>query len=343
MSASFAYRPRVATVVGTGLVLTVLVAVASLTVGVVRVPVSEVLSSLASLVASHAETTMNSTLVSDMRLPRAVGAICVGAALGTAGCLLQALLRNPLASPTVIGTAQAAAFGKVLGVFLGLERAGAISTAFAMTCVAAVLVLWLARTRAGLPSISVVLMGINMSLLFGALTALTVFLHRDENQLGRMALLLTGGLWQITWAQLPVIGPATLVAVVAAMLLARHMDLLALGETDAKRLGVNTARTGTAILLLSCLLTALAVCLAGVVAFVGLVVPHAARRIVGPSHAALVPASAFLGAVLVIFTDTLARTVVPPNELPLGVITSLIGVPCFVLVVRSLQSKAGES
>jgi iron complex transport system permease protein len=243
----------------------------------------------------------------------------------------------------VIGTAQAAAFGKVLGTFVGLGTLGSMSTAFAMTCAAAAFVLLLARTRAGLPSLSVVLMGLNMSLLFGALTTLTVFLHRDENQLSRMALLLAGGLWQVTWKPLVVIGPATALAVAASLLLARRLDLLALGESDAKRLGVDTARTGTLVLLLSCLVTSLAVCLAGVVAFVGLVVPHAARRLVGPSHRALLPASAFLGAILVIATDTLARTVVPPNELPLGVVTSLLGVPCFVLVVRAMQTKAGEA
>ena len=158
-----------------------------------------------------------------------------------------------------------------------------------------------------------------------------------------MALLLTGGLWRASWPPLAVLGPTSLAAVGAALLFTRPLDLLALGESDATRLGVDTARTGTLVLLTACLLTALAVCLAGVVAFVGLVVPHAARRIVGSAHATLLPASAALGAVLVIVTDTLARTVAPPNELPLGVVTSLVGVPCFVFVVRSMQSRSGEA
>lgn len=342
-AAPAARRPGSGTVVLWGALATILAAALSLTVGVVSVPFMDVMSVLGGLFTGHASESMNATLVADMRLPRAVGAICVGAALGTAGCMLQALLRNPLASPTVIGTAQAAAFGKVLGVFLGFGYLGAIGTAFGMTCLAAVAVLTLARTRAGLPSISVVLMGFNMALLFGALTGLTIFLHRDENQLGRMALLLAGGLWQITWTPLVVIGPLVAATVAGALLLTRQLDLLALGETDAKRLGVNTARTGTMVLLVACLVTSLAVCLAGVVAFVGLVVPHFARKIVGPGHAALLPASAFLGAVLVVATDTIARTIVPPNELPLGVVTSLIGVPCFVVVVRSMQSRSGEA
>jgi iron complex transport system permease protein len=337
--------PRPAGVIVAGVALTALAAAVSLTVGVVDVPLGDVVRALAGAVGLDGSGAGDASraLIVDMRLPRAVGAVCVGAALGTAGAMLQALLRNPLASPTVIGTSQAAAFGKVLGVYLGLGSLGAISTSFAAACGGALLVLSLARTRAGLPAISVVLMGINMSLFFAALTGLVVFISRDENQLGRMALMLAGGLWQVTWSPLAVIGPATLVVTAAALAFARPLDLLALGESDAKRLGVNVARTGTVVLLVACLLTSLAVCLAGVVAFVGLVVPHAARRIVGPAHSALVPASAALGAVLVVATDTLARSIAPPYELPLGVMTSLVGVPCFVAIVRSMQKRSGEA
>jgi iron complex transport system permease protein len=317
----------------------------SLAVGVIHVPFGEVLRVLGELFSPPPPggESIDHTLVADMRLPRAVGALCVGAALGTAGCMLQALLRNPLASPSVIGTAQAAAFGKVLAVLIGLPYLGTISLSFALAVGGALLVLVLARTRTGLPAISVVLMGLNVSLLFAALTGLVVFLSRDEGQLSRMALMLLGGLWQVSWTPLAVIAPLTALTVAISLLFGRQLDLLALGETDAKRLGVNVETTGTIVLLTSCLLTSLAVCLAGVVAFVGLVVPHAARRLVGPAHAALLPASAFLGAILVVLTDTLARSVVPPNELPLGVVTSLIGVPCFLLVVRSLRSRSGES
>ena len=305
--------------------------------GVVHVPFGEVLAALRGLASgAHADST-SATLVLDLRLPRALGAVCVGAALGTAGCMLQALMRNPLASPTVIGTAQAAAFGKVLGAALGLQYLASLSSAFAATCVAALLVIALARTRGGLPSISVVLMGFNLSLFFAALTSLCVFLTRDENQLARMGLLLSGGLWPTTWAPLAFIGPGTALALGLALPFARALDLLALGEADARRLGLDTARAGTLVLGIACLLTALAVCLAGVVAFVGLVVPHAARRLVGPGHRLLLPCCAFLGALLVLGADTLARTVAPPNEIPLGAVTSLVGVPVFVLVVRAMQ------
>ena len=329
-------------VVGLGVVLTAVAGAVSLAIGIVPIPLAEVIHGLLSL-AGGDHPTLHDSVIANMRLPRAVGAACVGGALGAAGCMLQALLRNPLGSPTVIGTAQAAGFGKVLGVFLGFSYAASLGVAFATACASALLVLLLARTRSALPTLSVVLMGINMALFFGALTGLTVFLSRDEDQLARMALMLAGGLWQVNWRQLALIAPATAVVLAVAMPFARRLDLLAIGDSDAKRLGLDTATTGTVVLLLACLLTSLAVCLAGVVAFVGLIVPHAARRLVGPAHGVLLPASALLGAVLVIATDTLARSLAPPHELPLTVLTSLIGVPCFILIVRGLHRRSGEA
>ncbi len=334
-------RPLLAMITGTA--LTLIAVMASLTIGVSHVPLAEVVHALTSRGGASDAASIGDALVWNMRLPRAIGAVCVGAALGAAGCMLQALLRNPLASPTVIGTSQAAAFGKVLGVAIGIGYAGSLALSFLAACGGALLVIALARTRSGLPALSVVLMGITMSLFFAAMTGLMVFLARDEDQLARMALMLAGGLWRVSWGSLSIIAPATAAACLAALLFARPLDILALGEGDAKRLGLNTARTGTAVLLIACLATSLAVSLAGVVAFVGLIVPHAARRIVGHSHRVLLPACILLGSILVVATDTLARSIAPPHELPLGVVTSLIGVPCFIIIVRSLQRRSGEA
>ena len=326
--------PRPSVVLAAGTALVAAAAVLSLGFGVVEVPASEV----ARVLLGGGEPGSR-TLVAEMRLPRALGAICVGGALGAAGCLLQAVLRNPLASPSVIGTAQAAALGKVLAVLLGLSGAGAVGLSFAAALAAALAVLALAREQWSLATDSVVLIGVNVALLCGALAGLGQAMARDEGERTRMALLLLGGLWQVDRAQLAWIGPATAAVAAGSMLLARHLDLLALGDADARRLGLRVGAAGPLVLGISCLLTSLAVAVAGIVAFVGLVVPHAARRIVGPGHAALLPASAFLGAILVIATDTLARTAAPPNELPLTVVTSILGVPCFLLVLRSLRRR----
>jgi ABC-type Fe3+-siderophore transport system permease subunit len=324
-------------VVGMGAVSAAAVALASLALGVYHVPLANVARALGELFTGGTHPSTDYTLVVDMRLPRALGAFCVGAGLGTAGCMLQSLLRNPLASPFVIGTAQGAGFGAVLAIFLGLPYFGTLTFAFVMSVIAALLVLSLARTQRSLPTESVVLTGLSMSLLFGALIGLMRYLAHDEGILSRMALWILGGLWNVTWGPLAVMAPLVVVSVVAAGVLWRRLDLLALGQEDARRLGLRVGRTGVIVLLLSCVLTSLAVCTGGVVAFVGLIVPHAARRLVGPAHAALVPACAFLGGILVIVADTVARTVAPPQELPLGVVTSLAGVPAFLFIMRSLR------
>ena len=333
--------PRAAAVIVVGSLATILVALITLTIGVVTVSFGDVLEVLGGLLrgAGKGSGGLAHTAVVEMRLPRAVGAICSGAALGTAGCMLQALLRNPLASPFVIGAAQAAGFGAMLAIFFALPAAATLGVAFAMSLVATLLVLGLSRTQRSLPTESVVLTGLSMSLLFGALIGLMRFLARDQGVLARMALWILGGLWNAAWAPLALMAPLTVVAIAASFLLARRLDLLAMGEDHALRLGVRTQRTGMLVLFLACLLASLAVCTAGVLAFVGLIVPHAARRLVGPAHTALLPASAFLGALLVLGTDTLARTAVPPQELPLGVVTSIVGVPCFLVLMRSLRSR----
>ncbi|MCB9914275.1 MAG: iron ABC transporter permease [Planctomycetes bacterium] len=327
---------RRAPLLALGLAVVLAALVVSLGVGVIDVPFGEVLAILG---GRDDGASLHRTLVLDMRLPRAVGALTVGAALGAAGVLLQALLRDALASPTIIGTAQASGFGRVLGVFVGLGYAGSVGLSFVMALAGTLLVLATSRSRRGFPAQTVLLTGVNVGMLFAALIGLLQYLSRDEGQLSRMVLMLLGGLWQVTWAPLAWIAPLAAVLVAAALLLARHLDLLSLGEEDARRLGQHTQSVGTLVLVLACALTSLAVSIAGVIAFVGLVVPHAARRLVGPVHAALLPASALLGGLLVLATDCVARTAAQPNELPLGVLTSLIGVPCFLAVLHSMARK----
>jgi iron complex transport system permease protein len=322
-----------------GLALCALALLASLAVGVIRVP----LEGVADVLAGRGGDSMARTLLLEMRLPRGIAALCVGAALGSAGCLLQALLRDPLASPSMIGTAQASGFGRVLGVYLGFSFAGSVLLAFVFAAAGTLLVLAVARSRRGFPSQIVLLCGINVGLFFAALIGLVQYASRDEGQLSRMVLLLLGGLWQVTWEPLRFIAPLTLACIALAMLGARRLDLFSLGEESADRLGLATRRSGPVILALACLLTSLAVSIAGVIAFIGLIVPHAARRFVGPAHAALLPASAFLGGLLVLGVDCIARTVVAPNELPLGVLTSLVGVPFFLYLLRSMARRGGAA
>lgn len=323
-------------VLAAGLAATAAFAVASLCVGAVDVPFTSVVNALTGLTTfGAAATDRDLTVIFQMRLTRVLAGICVGSALGGGGCMLQALLRNPLASPQALGASNAAGFGAVLALFFGLPYAATLGLGFAASVVCVLLVLALARTHRGLRTDSVVLAGLNMSLLFGAATGFLQYAARTDSQLRDMILWLLGGLWRVTWEPLTALAPLVVGTLVASFPLARDLDLLGVGEADAARLGVHVKRTRVIVLVVACLLTSLAVCLAGVVAFVGLVVPHAARRIVGPSHRALLPASAFLGAVLVVSADAGARTVFVPSELPLGVVTSMIGVPFFFVLMKS--------
>ena len=327
---------------GIGLALLAACVFASLASGVIHVGVADVLRALGGRLGDGQADALVRTLVLDMRLSRGLAAAGVGAGLGTAGCLLQSLLRDPLASPSMIGTAQASGFGRVLGVYLGFSFAGSVVLAFVFAALGTLLVLWVSRARRGFASQLVLLTGINVGLFFMALIGLVQYASRDEGQLSRMVLFLLGGLWQARWETLRVVLPLTLLAIACALGAARALDLFSLGESNADRLGLGTRRAGPAILVLACLLTSLAVSIAGVVAFVGLIVPHAARRIVGPAHAVLLPASAALGGVLLVAMDCVARTAVAPNELPLGVLTSIVGVPLFLALLREL-ARRGEA
>ncbi len=326
-------------VIVVGIVLAIATAFFSVCSGYLAVPVADVAADLLHTFGLGGAPSRHHVVIVDLRLPRAVGGLCVGSALGASGCMLQSLLRNPIASPTVLGTAQGAGFGAMLAIAFGIGHVGTLGAAFVMSMLAMLLVLALARTKHSMPVESVVVTGMAMALLFTALSRLLVQFTRDEYALGRMNLWLGGGLWHITWNQLVVFAPLTLVALCLVLLRTRHLDLLAIGESDAQRLGLAVRRQGTFVLVLSCVLTSLAVCIAGMVAFVGLIVPHAARRLVGPLHRALLPASICLGAILVVLADTVARTVAPPQEVPLTVVTSLIGVPCFLLILRALRAR----
>lgn len=318
-----------------------MVAVGSLSFGAVRITPAEVFASLFGKTDGEGVgiRDVREIVLYNIRLPRLVAAACVGAALGAAGCLLQALLRNPLASPFVIGASSAGGFGAVVAIFLGAPFMIMLLSAFAMSSASGFAVLALARTRGRLPTESVVLAGFGIGLLFSALTGLVQYLAREEWQLREMVLWLMGGLWRVTWEPLTFVAPAVFLTVIVCWSFTRDLDILSIGEFDALRLGVNVGRFHVMILLLACLLTSLAVSIGGVIAFVGLVVPHIARKIVGVTHGRLFPASVLIGAALVIVADTAARTVVLPNELPLGVVTSLIGVPFFFVIFRSVKRK----
>ncbi len=306
-------------------------AAAGILVGAVAIAPGDVLSALLG-----AEGT-NGTIIRELRLPRVIGAAIVGGALAAAGALLQGMLRNPLADPFVTGTSAGASLGAVLAIAAGLEPALVPLAAFAGAMGAIALVWRLARLGGRTTVLTVLLAGVVLTSFAGALMTF-ILVSSDRLALRLRAVLgwLQGGVSVIDWSQLAVAAAVVTIGVICALLLAPRIDAYAFGEETAAALGIDLDRTTAAVLATTALLTGAAVAIAGLVGFVGLVVPHAIRFLLGATHRRLIIASVPAGAIALVLADLGARTALAPAELPVGVITGLVGAPFFlVLLVRS--------
>jgi len=306
-------------------------AAASLTLGAVDVPLGAVGDAL----AGNADPGPLREIVLTLRLPRTVAAIVVGAALGVAGALLQGALANPLASPDVIGVTAGAGFGAVL-VLLVFPSAIALLPVGALVfgTLAALLVFSIAWSSPGGGGIGrLILAGIAVSALFGALTTSVMVAYSDRVQ--SAVFWLAGGLTSEGWGQMGVTWPYFAVGFLLAVVLVRPLDRLALGDDVAESLGARPRLIRLGAAAAAALLASAAAALAGLLAFLGLVVPHVVR-LAGNTHAHrfVVPASAVLGAALLLAGDTLARVALAPVELPVGPFMVLLGVPLFLALLR---------
>lgn len=346
-------RRRVAILVlAAALLLSMLLAAAR---GAVSMPVSRIAGVVGFTVGLPLDVTWTAaeqTIVWQLRLPRVVAAALVGAALATSGVLLQGLFRNPLADPFVLGMSAGAGLAATVGVafFTGalapqwIRWAGFGPVPIAASLgglVAVVFVYSLARRGGRVPVTRMLLAGFALSSMLGALSTLLVLLS-DRLLLQWRALLgyLVGGISVSGWAQIRVSAPLVLGGVVVAWALARWLDALLLGEEGASQVGVPVEAAKVLLVLTATALTGAAVALAGLVGFVGLIVPHAVRLTLGPGHRTLVPAAALAGATVLVLTDLLARTLIPPTELPVGAITALAGGPAFLWLLRREGSGA---
>jgi iron complex transport system permease protein len=332
-------RPGAGLVVGglaLGLAAALLVA---LSVGAVRIPPALLLD----LLLGRDAPDQAAAILLTLRLPRVVGAAAVGAALSTAGVLFQGLLRNPLADPYVVGTSGGAALGAVLGMllasllpFTGLWAIPLLAFVGALGAMA--LVIRLAAVGGRLPVVSVLLAGFALSTLLAYTVSLLLIVNeRLQLQLPRVYGWLLGGIAVTGWAQLTVIIPLVLLGLVASFGFARSLNAFTLGEDGAARLGIAVERDKRWIIALGALLTAAAVSISGLVGFVGLIVPHVMRLLCGPDHRLLVPAAALAGALFLVLADLLARTLILPAELPLGIVTAFLGGPFFLWLLRRTQ------
>lgn len=272
-------------------------------------------------------------IVWQLRLPRALLAAICGAGLALCGAVLQALLRNPLADPFVLGVSSGASTGAVLVVVVGIGGTITLSGgAFAGALTAFVLVLALATAAGGGPD-RVLLAGVAGTQLFSALTAFIVFSSADAEQTRGVLFWLLGSLAGADWADIALCGAVCLAALTVCFTQSHALDAFAFGEDAAAALGIAVIQVRALLLVVTAGLTAVLVSAAGAIGFVGLVLPHAARMILGPAHRRMLPVTALTGAIFLVWVDTAARTVFEPRELPVGVVTALIGVPAFALIL----------
>jgi len=283
--------------------------------------------------------TVTGVIVRDLRAPRVIAAALVGGALAVAGTLLQGLFRNPLADPYVTGTSAGGALGAVAVIAIGGDLSGTAVpiAAFAGALVSALGVWQLSRLGGRTTVLTLLLAGIILTSFAGAMITLLLFVNdRLSLRLRAILDLLGGGIAVRSKSEVVVAAIVIALGVALAVLLARRIDAFVFGEETAATLGVDPERTTIAVIVAAALLTGAAVALAGLVGFVGLVVPHALRPIVGAGHRTLAIASFLAGATVLVLADIGARSVIAPAELPVGVLTGLVGAPFFLfLLVRA--------
>lgn len=323
----------------------VLMALVAAATGAYDIPFGDVLASVRHRVGLGGEPLdrVSESVLWNVRLPRVVLGVLVGASLGCAGALMQGVFGNPLAEPGVIGISSGAAVGAVAALTFGLSFFGNWTVtvfAFAAGLATVLIVYLLSRSGGKTEVVTLILTGIAVNAFAGALIGLFIFLA-DNAELTQIVFWQLGSLSQATWPKVLAVLPCAAIGLLAAPSFARQLDLLALGERPARHLGVDVERLRLVLVLLVALLTAAAVAVAGIISFVGLVVPHVLRMAAGPGHRFLVPGSALGGALVLLAADLTARTVAEPAELPLGVLTALIGSPFFFWLLRLTRRRHG--
>ena len=323
------------------LVLLLAVTLVSAAIGAYEVPIGDVIDSVLNKlgIGEPLDQTADAVLW-QVRFPRIVLGLIVGACLGVAGALMQGTFANPLAEPGIIGVSSGAAVGASAVIVLGLGSFSVPLAAFAGGLLTTAIVYLMAREGGRTEVVTLVLTGIAINAFTGALVGMLTFLSDDE-ELRALTFWTLGSLASATWDDVRMVAPLAVLGLVLAPLFSRRLDLLGLGEASARHLGVDVERMRLMVIGLVAVLTAAAVASAGVITFVGLVVPHLIRMVAGPGHRLLVPASALLGAVVLVLADLAARTLAAPAEMPLGVLTALVGSPAFFYLIRRTRARQG--
>ena len=282
-------------------------------------------------------------IIETIRLPRILLALTVGAALGVSGAVMQGLFRNPMADPGIIGVSTGGALGAVVAIALGLQTVFALALpglAFVGAAAALALVYVVASLGGRFSMAALLLAGVALSAFMAAIISAIILFTADLQAQREMLFWLAGGLGASTWTDIRISAPLVLLGIVVAVLLSRDLNLLMVSEDEANALGVRVVLTRNSLLLAASLITGTAVAFSGAIAFVGLIAPHTLRLIIGADHRALIPLSAIGGGIFLLAADTLARVAIAPAEIPVGVVTALVGAPFFVLLLARNKSRA---
>jgi len=282
---------------------------------------------------------INKIILLDIRFPRILLGIFSGAVLAVAGNMFQALLRNPLADPYILGVSSGAAFGTVLTI--ALFGVGGVlpaifynlpAMAFIFALIVAFSTYFIAKKNGKIPVVDLILSGVIMNFLFSAGT--TFIIVYGWRNVQHASFWLMGSLSGAMWEKVYSMGVVAVGGVALGMILSNSLNAISLGEEEAMNVGVNVEKLKIFIFIVGTLMTAYTVTATGIVGFVGLIMPHTARLIVGPNHKISIPVSAFLGAIFLTSCDTVARSAFQPSEMPLGTITALVGAPIFIFLLR---------
>ena len=275
------------------------------------------------------------TIVFQIRLPRVLLGILVGAALSVAGATMQGLFKNPMADPYIIGISAGAALGATSAMVFGLNIAGMYTIplmAFIFAVGAIFLVYNIASVGGKLPVGTLLLAGIAVSLFLSAITSFMMYISGEK--LHGIVFWLMGGLWGRSWDHVWMVLPWVCVGTGVIYIFARDLNVMLLGEEPAQHLGIGVEKLKKIMMVSASLVTASAVAVSGIIGFVGLIIPHIVRILVGPDHRILLPTSALVGGIFLVWADTLARTIIAPTEIPVGIITALFGAPFFIYLLR---------
>ncbi len=301
------------------------------TIGSVRLSFSEMIAGLSG------ENKMASTILYEMRLPRNVLAVLVGASLAIAGLLLQAVMKNPLADPGITGVSSGASVMAIIILLLLPKYVGILPLVAFVGGAIACIVVYLMAWKNGLDPIRVVLAGVAVNAILGGVIALLTTLYSDKIQ-GAL-LWLNGSLASKTWDDVKIVAFYSVIGLSLSLLCARGANVLSLGDSSATSLGFNVNKTRVLLSVVAVFLAGTSTAIVGIISFVGLIVPHISRMIIGSDHKYSIPFSMILGAIVLLVADTLARTILGSLEIPVGVIMSIVGGPFFLYLLRKRGAK----